>query len=148
MTKWSNDVSISDIHKAERASRTRSFLMATMAVVLLINTAVGLGDEPSSMTPAFRHGLWALTIILWLVILASGGWLQLTNRVRSLMNDEVSLANRSRALQAGFWTAMLLGLGLYFASLRWTIDVREALRILLNLTIAAALVRYAWLELR
>jgi hypothetical protein len=141
-------VTVSDIQKAERASRTRSLLMAAMAVILLINTAVGLGDQPSSMTPALRHGLWALTILLWLAVLASGGWLQLPGRVRSLMNDEVALANRSRALQAGFWTAMLLGLGLYFASLNWSIDVREALRILLNLTVAAALTRYAWLELR
>ena len=141
-------MSVSDIHRAEHASRTRSYLMAFMAVVLLINTAVGLGDEPSSMTPMFRHGLWAATILLWLVIIASGGWLQLPGRVRQLMNDEVSLANRSRALQTGFWAAMLLGLGLYFASLQWQIDVREALRGLLNLSVAAALVRYAWLELR
>jgi len=100
------------------------------------------------MTPALRHGLWAAMILLWLVVLATGGFLHLSRRVRSLMNDEVALANRSRALQAGFWTAMLLGVGLYFASLQWQIDVREALRILLNLTVAAALTRYAWLELR
>ena len=141
-------MTVSDIQKAERASRTRSLLMAIMAVVLLINTALGVGDEPSSMTPALRHGIWAAMILLWLVILATGGWLQMTRQVRSLMNDEVALANRSQALQAGFWTAMLVGVGLYFASLQWQIEVREALRILVDLTIAAALVRYAWLELR
>jgi hypothetical protein len=141
-------VAVSDIQQAERASRVRSMLMAVMALVLLINTAIGIGDEASSMTPMLRHGLWAAMILLWLVILATGGWLQMTRRVRSLMNDEVSLANRSRALQAGFWTAMLVGVGLYFASLQWEITVREALSILVNLTIVAALVRYAWLELR
>lgn len=141
-------MAVSDIQQAERASRVRSMLMAVMALVLLINTAIGIGDEASSMTPMLRHGLWAAMILLWLVILATGGWLQMTRRVRSLMNDEVSLANRSRALQAGFWTAMLVGVGLYFASLQWEITVREALSILVNLTIVAALVRYAWLELR
>ncbi len=138
----------SDIQRAERASRARSLLMAVMATILLAQTAIGLGDEASSMTPAFRHGLWALMILLWLVVLATGGGLLLSRRVRSVMNDEVALANRSRALQAGFWTAMLLGVALYFASLEWEISVREALRLLLNLTVAAALVRYAWLELR
>lgn len=136
-----------DIQKAESASRTRSYLMATMAVILLVTTAIGV-NERGTMTPALGHGMWALMILLWLVILATGGWLQLSRRVRSMMNDEVSLANRSRALQAGFWTAMLLGVGLYFASLQWEISVRDALRALLNLTIAVALVRYAWLELR
>ena len=141
-------MTVSDIQQAERASRTRSLIMAAMAAVLLLNTAIGVGDEVGSMTPALRHGLWAAMILLWLVVLATGGFLHLSRRVRSLMNDEVALANRSRALQAGFWTAMLLGVGLYFASLQWQIDVREALRILLNLTVAAALTRYAWLELR
>jgi hypothetical protein len=51
-------------------------------------------------------------------------------------------------LQAGFWTAMLLALALYFASLDWAISLREGLRILTDVTIAAALLRYAWLELR
>ena len=141
-------MAVSDIEQAEHASQTRSALMAAMAVILLINTAVGLGDEPSSMTPALRHGLWAAMILLWLVVLATGGLLHLSRRVRSLMNDEVALANRSRALQAGFWTAILAGLGLYFLSLQEELGVGEALRILLNLSVAAALVRYAWLELR
>jgi hypothetical protein len=141
-------VTVSDIQKAERASRTRSSLMAAMAVLLLVQTAVGLGDEASSMTPAFRHGLWAAMILLWLFVLATGGGLMLSRRVRSLMNDEVGLANRSRALQAGFWTAILAGVALYFLSLQEELSIREGLRILVNFSIAAALVRYAWLELR
>ena len=141
-------MTVSDIQKAERASRTRSSIMAAMAVILLAQTAVGLGDEASSMTPAFRHGLWAAMILLWLIVLATGGGLLLSRRVRNLMNDEVALANRSRALQAGFWTAMLVAVGLYFLSLQEELSVREALRILVNFSIAAALVRYAWLELR
>ena len=65
-----------------------------------------------------------------------------------MMNDEFALASRSQALQTGFWVAVASGLVLYFASLEWTLDVREAMRILVDVTIAAALLRYAWLELR
>jgi hypothetical protein len=146
--KWRNDVNSSDIQSAEKATRARSLLMAVMATILLAQTAIGLGDEASSMTPAFRHGLWALMILLWLIVLATGGGLLLSRRVRSVMNDEVALANRSRAVQAGFWAAILVAIGLYFLSLREEISVREALRILVNLSIAAALIRYAWLDLR
>ena len=138
----------SDIQRAERASRNRSLLMAVMATILLAQTAIGLGDEASGMTPAFRHGLWALMILLWLVVLATGGGLLLSRRVRSVMNDEVALANRSRAIQAGFWAAILVAVGLYFLSLQEEFSVREALRILVNLSISTALVRYAWLDLR
>jgi hypothetical protein len=138
----------SDIEKAERVSRTRSLIMAIMAVVLLIQGVLGVGDEATSMTPGLRHGLWGIMILFWLIILATGGWLRLGRSVRSLINDEVALAHRSAALQTGFWTAMLLALALYFASLNWTISLREGLRILTDVSIAAALIRYAWLELR
>lgn len=137
-----------DIDKAEHASNTRSALMAAMAVILLVSAVIGVGDEASSMRPWLRHGIWGLMVGLWLVILATGGWLNLKGSIRSVMNDEVSLANRSKALQTGFWTAALLGLSLYFASLRWEFSVREALRILLDGALAVTLLRYAWLERR
>jgi hypothetical protein len=92
--------------------------------------------------------MWALTIVLWLVILATGGWLRLSRNVRSVMNDEVALAHRSAALQTGFWTAMAIAMALYFAGPSWHLSLREGLRILTDVTIAAALIRYAWLELR
>ena len=138
----------SDIELAERHARTRSLIMAVMAMVLLILGLLGWRDEASSMDATLRHVMWAVTILFWLLILATGGWLKLSRDVRRLMNDEVALAHRSAALQTGFWTAMLLALGLYFASLQWTISLREGLRVLTDVTIAAALIRYAWLELR
>jgi succinate dehydrogenase hydrophobic anchor subunit len=138
----------SDIEKAERVSRARSLIMAIAAIVLLIQAVLGVGDESASMTPVLRHASWGIMILFWLIILATGGWLRLRRSVRDLVNDEVALANRSVALQTGFWTAMLLALLLYFASLAWPISLRDGLRILTDVTIAAALIRYAWLELR
>ena len=140
-------MTLHDIELAERHARTRSLIMVAMAVVLLILGLLGWEDQASSMSPLLRHGFWAITILFWLLILATGGWLRLSRDVRRLMNDEVALAHRSAALQMGFWTAMLLALGLYFASLAWTISLREGMRILTDVTIAAALLRYAWLEL-
>jgi hypothetical protein len=138
----------SDIEQAERHSRSRALIMAVMAVVLLPLGLFGFGDEASSMAPMLRHAMWGITILFWLLILATGGWLQLSRSVRSVMNDEGALAHRGAALQTGFWTAMILALAIYFASLQWAVSLREGLRILTDLTIAAALLRYAWLELR
>jgi cation transport ATPase len=138
----------SDIEQAERHSRTRSLIMAVMAMVLLILGVLGFGDESSSMNPMLRHVMWTVTIFFWLIILATGGWLRLSKSVRSVMNDEVALAHRGAALQTGFWTAMIVAMTIYFASLQWDISLREGLRILTDVTIAAALIRYAWLELR
>ena len=83
----------SDIALAERHARTRALIMAVMAMVLLILGLLGWRDEASSMSPMLRHGFWAVTIFFWLLILATGGWLQLSRDVRRLMNDEVALAD-------------------------------------------------------
>ena len=88
-------MTISDIELAERHARTRSLIMAVMAVVLLILGLLGWRDDASSMSPMLRHGMWAITILFWLLILATGGWLKLSRDVRRLMNDEVALAHRA-----------------------------------------------------
>jgi len=138
-----------DIDKADKASRLRASLMAVIAVILVISAYFGFNDAaPGAIRPYVRHLGWALMIVLWLFILATGGGLRLGKNVRSVMNDEVALANRSLALQTGFWVATILGVALYFASFQWDMSLREGLRVLLDLTIAAALLRYAWLELR
>jgi hypothetical protein len=139
----------SDINEAERLSRLRASLMAAIAVILVVSAFLGFNDEaPGAIRPYVRHIGWAAMILLWLVILATGGGLRLRKSVRSLLNDEVALANRSQALQAGFWVAALGGLALYWASFQWDLSLREGLRVLLDLTIATALFRYARLELR
>ena len=58
--------------------------MALMAAVLLILGLLGFRDEASSMTPALRHGMWAIVILFWLLILATGGWLRLSKSVRGM----------------------------------------------------------------
>ena len=139
----------SDIEKAERLSGIRAALMAAMAAILLIHAVIGFGDgADSALRPYVRHGGWGVMILLWLWILATGGGLRLSRSIRSVMNDEVALAHRGAALQAGFWTAMLAGLAIYAASFAWDLSLREGLRLLLNLSVAGALFRYARLELR
>jgi hypothetical protein len=142
-------MNVSDVNKAERVARARALLMAAMAVILVLTAWLGLGDGAAdSARPWVRHAGWAVMILLWLVILATGGALRLSRSVRRLMNDEVALANRGSALMLGFWAAMAGALALYAASFSLDLDLRDGLRLLVNLSIAAALARYAWLELR
>ena len=106
------------------------------------------------MDPVLHHGGWALAILAYLLLIALPAWkgrgslFEFTRRIVRIMDDEVSMANRSRALQTGFWTAMLHSLVLYSVSLEWELNLRHTLRILVNVSLAVALLRYAWLELR
>ena len=136
---------LSPVDQADRNSR--GWLMAIAAAVLLALSVFGAIDPVG--TPDLERGLaWAVLILLWLAMLATGGGLLLRREVRGLMNDEVSAHNRRRAIEAGFWAAMAMAIGLYFASYSWPVPLRGGLAMLTEVAIAAALIRYAWLELR
>ena len=95
-----------------------------------------------------RGGSWLVLIGLWTLILWNGGGVQPRGRIRALLNDELSLQNRSRALALGFYAAILLALACYVANWRQPIAAGDALKIVSAGAISAALLRYAWLEWR
>jgi hypothetical protein len=139
-------MSLSQVHQADTHSQKRAWLMTIGAVVLLVLAAFAAVKIPREPVSLDRAAFWGLLILLWLLMLATGGGFLLNRKVRSLMNDEVSVHNRRRAVETGFWAAMAIALGLYFASLAWPIPLRAALAMLTEAAIACALLRYAWLE--
>lgn len=136
-----------DIERAERLSRGRAAVMALAAVVLVVNLVLQYGN-PAYVSADPRGASWLLVIGLWLFILWNGGGLRLKGNMRALLNDELSLQNRARALSAGFYVAVLGALVLY--ALEWWIPIGagDALKLVSAGALAAALLRYAWLEWR
>jgi hypothetical protein len=138
---------MTDIEKAERMSRARAAVMTLAAAVLVLNVVIQYGDaEYASAGP--RGGSWLVVIGLWTLILWNGGGLQPRGRIRALLNDELSLQNRGRALSLAFYAAVLLALALYVANWWQPIATGDALKIVSAGAISAALLRYAWLEWR
>src|SRR5215210_932511 len=90
------------VEKAERASSVRASLMAVGAVILPLNVGLQWGDA-HSLRPGLPSVLWVLLVVLWTAVLATGGGLALGRRMRALINDELSLRNRARAIAAGFY---------------------------------------------
>jgi hypothetical protein len=133
------------IEGAERASRGRAILMAIAAAVLLINVAMQWGN-PHYVEPGVRSASWIVVIALWMSILANGGGLRLTGRMRELLNDELSLRNRARAVAAGFYAMLAAGLGVYVATWETGIAAGDAIKLITAAGLATALLVYAWLE--
>lgn len=132
---------------AERASRGRAILMSIAAAVLLPAAVLQWG-EPAQAGPTARGGLWVLLILPWILLLANGGGLRMSRRMRALLNDELSLRNRDRALAAGFYATLATALALHVAS--WWIEILsgDAIRLVTALCLATALALYSWLEWR
>ena len=135
------------VENVERTARVRAGLMALAAVVLLVNAAMMYGDRHYG-EPGARGAGWVIVLLLWLFLLWNGGGLRLRAPMRALLNDELSLQNRSRALTLGFFVTVLAGLAVYLVSWRAEVGSADAIRLPASIGIAAALLRYAWLEAR
>jgi hypothetical protein len=136
-----------DVERAEGLSRARALLMAIAAAVLIINIVIQYGN-PAYVGSDVRGASWLVVIGLWLFMLWNGGGLRPMGRMRALLNDELSLRNRARALAFGFYTSVGAALLLYV--LEWSVPVPagDALKIVSGGGVAAALACYAWLEWR
>ena len=66
---------------------------------------------------------------LAVMVLMSGGGLMLSRELRGLMNDELSRANRRRAISFGFIAGVTAMTALYIAAGSAPVDVRAALRL-------------------
>ena len=141
-------MSLHPVEAADRNSRNRATIMTLAAVVLLVLSTFNALDLPNARVSLVRALVWAFLVAAWLTMLATGGGLMLNRKVRGLMNDEVSSDNRRRAIETGFWVAMIGAILLYFASFAWPIGLRDGLAIQTEIAIAAALFRYAALERR
>jgi hypothetical protein len=138
---------MTDIEKVERMSRGRAAVMALAAAVLVLNVAIQYGHaEYASAGP--RGGSWLVLIGLWTFILWNGGGLRPTGRIRALLNDELSLQNRGRALALGFYAAIVLALALYVTEWFVPVVAGDALKIVSAGAVSSALLSYAWLEWR
>ena len=133
------------VEKAERASSLRASLMAVGAVILAISAWLQWGSA-ESLRPGLPSGLWVLLIAAWTVVLATGGGLALGSRMRALINDELSLRNRARAVAAGFYVMLAAALGLYASA--WYVEVAggDAARAISAAGLSTALFVYSWLE--
>jgi hypothetical protein len=135
----------STIEGAERAARGRALLMTIGAAVIALNAWLQWGDSgnPSPDAPSWT---WVLLVLLWAVLLATGGGLALGKRMRALINDELSLRNRARAIAGGFYAMLAAASILYLAEAWIDVAAGDAMKAVTASGLATALLVYAWLE--
>ena len=135
------------VERAERASRGRAAVMALAAIVFMINAVIDFG-HPAYSQPGWRGAIWPIIVLAWLLLIASGGGLRVGRKLRELMNDELSLQNRARALAVGFYATNLAAVAVSYASWRVPMMIGDALQLVTGIGVSAALLVYAWLEWR
>jgi len=130
------------LDRTERAARNRAVLLAIGAVVVTVTAFLRTTD-----TSPTSEGLgWIFLMAAWSLVLATGGGLALNKRMRALLNDELSTANRGKALGWGLFAALIAGAVVLLAAPHTTLDPAGAVRIVTAAGLAVAMARYAMLE--
>lgn len=140
----------SDIETADRLTRRRARMLPFLAIVFLSQQVVYFADSHPQvrMVDHLKVGAWLVLSIVLLAALATGGFWFRPKRVRALMDDEVTRANRVEAFRIGFLATMAAGIALYFLDQFEPMSGREAIHILMTIGIAVALLRFGFLERR
>ena len=142
--------STSDIEAADRLSRRRTRMLPALAVLFLTQQAAYF-SEPDAALRLVDHvkiGAWLILSIVLLLALVTGGFWLKPKRVRALMDDDATRANRASALGLGFVVTMASAILLYALNLLEPISGREAIHLLTTIGIVTALLRFFYLERR
>jgi len=141
---------MSDIETADRLARRRARVLPVLAILFIAQQATYFSRPGEELRPVDRLHVSAwlvLSIILLLGLATGGSWLR-PARVRQLLDDESTRANRTEAMRIGFLATMAGAVMLYVLSLFEQLGGRDAVHLLMSIGIAAALLRFGMLERR
>ena len=140
-----------DIETADKLSRRRARALPALAVIFLSQQAAYFSSYAEDGTRAVDHvkiAAWLVLSIVMLVVLTTGGFWFRPARIRALMDDEVTRANRTEAFRIGFLVTMIAAIGLYVLNLFEPLSGGEAIHIMMTAGLATALIRFGFLERR
>ena len=133
---------------ADRYSRKRAVLAAIAAIVFLAGQVARRPFFDGWPGSASREIAWAINAVVLLLILATGGGLLLSGRIRSLMNDEVTRSHLKTAGVIGYWVAMTTAMGLYVLPSTDGLSARDAAYVIVTSSVVLPLLAFAYLEYR
>jgi hypothetical protein len=138
-----------DYEIADRISRRRARMFPILGIYFLAGQAIFFGHvgEPERVA-AFKISAWLVWAVVLLLALAFAGGPFRGRKIRALVEDEVSRANRARGYAAGFWGGCIAAIALYVLTMFEPVTGREAIHIILTATVASALIRFGTLERR
>ncbi len=139
----------SDADLADCLGRFRARMFPVLALMFLIQQMAFFSNPPAERAvDHVRIGAWvAMTAVILFVLNSRGFWFR-PAKVRAMIDDEVTRANRTSAMHWGFVAAMLAGIVVYVLQGVTQFTAREAIHLIVSAGIVMALVRFGLLERR
>jgi len=135
--------------KADYLSGRRARMLPILAIIYITQQAtyftVPSGAAHRAVDDVKISAWLVFSIILLAALSTKGFWLE-RREVRSMIDDELSRANRQDAMQFGFVFAMLTCIVIYAVTMFEPVNGRDAVHVILSDGLGAALIRWGWLE--
>ena len=138
-----------DVATADRLGRRRARMLPVLGIFFISQQAAFFANPPGERgVDHVRIGAWvAMTAVILFVLNSRGFWFR-PAKVRAMIDDEVTRANRTSAMHWGFVAAMLAGIGVYVLQGVMQLTAREAIHLIVSAGIVMALMRFGLLERR
>ncbi len=134
---------------AERLTRRRARILPVLAVVYIAQQASFFSQvDTARPVDHFKIGAWVVLSTVLLALLVTGGFWLRKPELRAMLNDEGTRAHRADALGTGFVVAMIAAIVLYVWNSDNPMTSSEVIHLIVSCGIAAALVRFGFLECR
>ena len=130
---------------ADKLARRRARGAAALAIVFIATQGGSLSSNQAYGHLDLPFLLWAAVLVI--ILFFGGGWFR-GRAVREAMNDETTRAHRRSAMAAGFVIGLIGAFLLYILTFYEEVTAREAVRLLITMSVAGALLRFATLERR
>lgn len=127
-----------DTEKADTISRRRAQYMPFLAVLLLAQQSLFISWDGRAVTLVQTVAWIVLALIVLFAIVTGGNWFA-SARVRALANDEVTRANRAKAIERGFVAAMLTAILVFAISPIEPITAQRAAHLIVSIGLAVTL---------
>jgi len=152
IAKWrARNKPMSAAEKADYLSRRRARTLPALAIIYITQQASYITLQQDAAHRAVNTAKISAWLVLSAVLLAAiatnGFWFQ-PREIRSMIDDEVTRANRSDAMRFGFIFGMLTCIAVYFITMFEPVNGRDAVHIVMSDGLGAALIRWGWLERR
>lgn len=140
-------MSADGLTRADKLAHRRANLARVIAITLLAGQVAAFASPADRLSVVGQGGgmIWALAVLAFLGF--GSGWLHGPS-IHAALNDEGTIAHRRAAFSLGFWVALTTAGALWILALRTPVAVTEALRLVISLSVAIALLRFATLEKR
>jgi len=137
----------STAEQVEHLSYRRARMLPFLALIYLLQQASYFSQsEGERLVDQVKIGAWVVLSLVLLAALATKGFWFHSREVRDLIDDETTRSHRRDAMVWGFIFTTLTAIVLYMVAMFEAVSGREAIHLIISLGLAAALIRFGYLE--